>query len=559
MKVFFSIIFFASLISFFNLSFAKENSVQIDSIDSIYYNAKIWTGVEGDNSNQAIAITNGKIVAIGNNTEIKKLKTARTVLINLEGSRVTPGFIDSHTHFILAGLRLGEIQLREVKSREAFIEKIKQKTDSLPKGTWILGGSWDHELWGGDLPNKSWIDAVSPDHPVYLMRHAGHMTFANSLALKLAGIDKSTPDPTGGEIERDDEGNPTGIMKEAAKALIEKVIPPTPHHELDAAFERSQALALSLGVTQIHNVYNWESFETFLRARDRGALKMRVYSLTDIKNWQQMANYISINGKGDDNLRWGGVKGYVDGALGASTAWFYQPYTDEPETSGYPRHDTADIRKWILQADKAGLQVVVHGIGDKANDWLLDTFEEVAQQNGLRDRRFRIEHAQHLSPEAFPRFNKLGVIASMQPYHAIDDGRWAEKRIGSERIKTAYAFRSLLDNNAHVTFGSDWFVAPLNPMTGIQAAVTRQTLDGNHPDGWVPEQKITVKEALSAYTSQAAYAGFQENKLGTLAVGKLADFLVLSDDILSVDTDNIADIKVIRTVIAGKEQFILHE
>jgi predicted amidohydrolase YtcJ len=557
MKTFFSLICFASLISFCNLSLAKDNPVQIDAIDSIYYNAKIWTGVEGDNSSQAMAIQNGKIIVIGNNTKIKKLQNSNTALINLKGARVIPGLIDSHTHFILAGLRLGEIQLREVKTREAFIAKIKQKAASLPKGAWILGGSWDHELWGGELPNKVWIDKITPDHPVYLMRHAGHMTFANSLALKLAGIDKSTPNPVGGEIERDSQGNLTGIMKEAAKALVEKVIPATPHHALDAAFERSQALALSLGVTQIHNVYNWESFETFLRARDNGTLKMRVYSLTDIKNWRQMANYISQHGKGDDNLRWGGVKGYVDGALGASTAWFYQPYSDEPETSGYPRHNTADIKNWIMQADKAGLQVVVHAIGDKANDWLLDTFEEVTQQNGLRDRRFRIEHAQHLSPEAFPRFDKLGVIASMQPYHVIDDGRWAEKRIGPKRIKTSYAFRSLIDANARVTFGSDWFVAPLDPMTGIQAAVTRQTLDGAYPNGWVPEQIITVKEALTAYTRQAAYAGFQENKLGTLVVGKLADFIVLSDDILTIDVNNIADVKVIRTVIAGKEQYIL--
>jgi len=281
-----------------------------------------------------------------------------------------------------------------------------------------------------------------------------------------------------------------------------------------------------------------------------------VYSLVPISTWERLAAYVEEHGLGDDWLRWGGLKGFVDGSLGSTTAWFYAPYADAPETAGLVVTDTTALRRWILDADAAGFHLAIHAIGDRANDWLLDRYAEAAKEHGPRDRRFRIEHAQHLTPKAIDRFARLGVIPSMQPYHAVDDGRWAEKRIGPERIQTTYAFRSLLDADARLTFGSDWTVAPLDPLEGIYAAVTRRTLDGATPDGWVPAQKITVEEALRAYTINNAYAGFQDGRLGTLEPGKYADFVVLSDNLLEIDPVAIPDVQVVRTVVGGKEQYL---
>lgn len=527
-----------------------------ETADAIYINASAWTGLEGAPRAEAIAVKGGAIQAVGSRADVEAHLGPETRVVDLGGNLVLPGFIDNHTHFLQGGFLLAQISLRDAATPEEFARRIGEYAAGLEAGQWVLGGDWDHELWGGELPRRDWIDEVTPENPVFITRLDGHMSLANSLALELAGVDADTPDPAGGLIVRDESGAPAGVLKDTAQGLVERVIPPPSEADLDAAFDRAAAHALSRGVTQIHDVNNWQSFETFLRARDRGVLNLRVYSMIQLSNWARMADYVADHGGGDDWLRWGGLKGYVDGSLGSTTAWFHEPYSDAPDNSGLTVSDLDDMYGWIHDADAAGLHIAIHAIGDRANDWLLDAYERVAEENGTRDRRFRIEHAQHLSPDAIPRFAALGVIPSMQPYHAIDDGRWAEKRIGPERIKTTYAFRSLLDAGARLTFGSDWTVAPIDPILGIYAAVTRRTIDGANPDGWVPEQKISVAEAVHAYTAANAYAGFQEDCLGTLEAGKLADFVVLSADIFAIPPEDIESTRVLRTVVGGEDRFI---
>jgi predicted amidohydrolase YtcJ len=328
-------------------------------------------------------------------------------------------------------------------------------------------------------------------------------------------------------------------------------MPPPSEAERDRALRAAVERALIHGVTLITDMGSWDDLATYRRAHARDELPIRVYSVVPIASWQRLAEYVDAEGRGDDRLFWGGLKGFVDGSLGSTTAWFYEPYDDEPGTTGLVVSDTADLRRWIIVGDSAGLQVIVHAIGDRANDWLLDVFAAAERANGPRDRRFRIEHAQHLTRDAIGRIAQLDVIPSMQPYHAIDDGRWAEKRIGPERIRTTYAFRSLLDAGARPAFGSDWTVAPIDALLGIYAAATRRTTDGANPEGWVPQEKIAVAEALRAYTVEAARACGREGVLGQLTPGKYADLVVLSDDILSIDPVDIPDVQVDITMVEG--------
>jgi hypothetical protein len=459
--------------------------------------------------------------------------------------------MDSHTHFLAGGFALSGVQLRDAGSPEEFVRRIGRHAAQYPE-SWMLGGTWDHELWGGELPRRSWIDSVTPGTPVFVQRLDGHMGLANSRALELAGIGPETPDPPGGTIVRDPNGRPTGILKDAAQGLVERVIPEPAPEERDRALDAAVRHALSHGVTMVTDMGSWDNLDTYRRARNRGSLKLRVYSIVPLSSWRRLSGLVNSDGRGDHRLSWGGLKAFVDGSLGSSTAWFYRPYDDAPETSGLVVTDTTELWRQIVEADSAGLHVIVHAIGDRANDWLLDAFRDARSLNGPRDRRFRIEHAQHLSEEAIRRMGAEGVIASMQPYHAIDDGRWAEKRIGPARIRSTYAFRSLLDAGARLAFGSDWTVAPIDPLQGIYAAVTRRTLDGAWPGGWVPEQRIGVEEALVAYTANGAYASYLEQVLGTLEPGKYADLVVLSEDILAIDPTRIAEVKVDLTMVEGE-------
>jgi predicted amidohydrolase YtcJ len=350
-------------------------------------------------------------------------------------------------------------------------------------------------------------------------------------------------------------GEPTGVLKDDAQALVFRVIPSPSEIEREDALSASLAAAARAGVTSIQDISSWQDYEVYRKFRDSGRLTVRVYARTPMSEWKRQAEIVAKQGAGDDWLKLGGLKAFMDGSLGSTTALFFEPFSDAPKTSGLMVEDNIPIGKLkqnVKDADLAGLQCSIHAIGDKANNILLNYFEEVARENGPRDRRFRIEHAQHLLPGDITRFAKLGVIASMQPYHAIDDGRWAEKRIGPVRIKTTYAFRSLLDSGAMLAFGSDWFVAPLSPILGIHAAVTRQTIDGKNPNGWIPEQKVSVEEAVRAYTATNAYAEFAERNKGTLEAGKLADVVVLSQDIFRINPAEIQKTTVVYTVAGGR-------
>ena len=527
--------------------------------EAIYYNGNVWTGDSQQPKAQALAIADGSIVAVGNDAEVRKLGDSNTRAVDLQGAFVVPGFIDNHVHLVSGGLALAQVDLRDAKTKAEFIQRIARAAETTPKGQWIKDGNWDHETWGGELPTREWIDKDTATTPVFVSRLDGHMALANSLVLKLAGIDENTPDPAGGAIVRDKNGRPTGVLKDAAMSLVNKVIPPLSDQELEQGLERAMEHAAARGVTQVHDMGGVEDFrvlDLYRRTKASGKLRLRIYSFAPLAEWQKAAEYKRQHGSGDSWLRWGAMKGFVDGSLGSTTAWFHKPYDDAPDTTGLTMIEPETLRAQIVAANKADLHVTVHAIGDRANDWLLGAFEAVEQAGPKKDWRFRIEHAQHLTPEAILRFKPLGVVASMQPYHAIDDGRWAEKRIGAERIKGMYAFRSLIDAGAHLTFGSDWPVAPLDPLTGIYAAVTRRTLDGAHPSGWLPQQKITVAEALRSYTAENAWAGFQEGKVGVLKQGALADFAVLSKDLFAVPPTEITSVKVVRTVVGGREVYI---
>jgi predicted amidohydrolase YtcJ len=505
---------------------------------------------------EAIAILGNRIVAIGTSGEINKLAGPNTRIIDAKKRLVLPGFNDAHVHFLSGGFQLSSVDLRDANTPQEFAERIRQFAAKLPAGRWITGGDWDHERWpDASLPTKELIDAYTSNTPVFVSRLDGHMALANSAALKLAGVTNQTKDPDGGVIVRDAKGEPTGILKDAAQSFVWKVVPAASFEEKVIAALAASNYAARLGVTSVQDVSAGSDVGVYQTLLDRGELKTRIYAMTALPNWERLANAGIRAHFGSEMLRVGGLKAFSDGSLGSTTALFYEPYKDAPETSGIPSDEMfpeGAMLERVRGADRAGLQILIHAIGDRANDLILSIFEQVEKENGTRDRRFRIEHAQHIRPQDIPRFARSKVIASMQPYHAIDDGRWAEKRIGKERAKTTYAFRSLLDSGATLAFGTDWTVAPLNPLLSIYGAVTRRTIDGKNPNGWVPEQKISVEEAVRAYTVGSAYAEFQETVKGTIAPGKLADLVILTRDIFAIDPKEIESVKVLMTMVDGR-------
>jgi len=527
--------------------------------DTIIINAVVHTMDPAQPVAEAVAIYGNRIVAAGSTNDIRKLAGPNTRTIDAKGRLLLPGFNDAHTQFLSGGFQLSSVDLRDANSPQEFAARIKAFAEKLPKGRWVTGGDWDHERWpDAKLPTKELIDSFTAETPVFVNRLDGHMALANSLALKLAGVTRETVDPPGGVIVRDKSGEPTGVLKDAAQNFVWKVVSPATFEEkLDAA-RAATNYAAKLGVTSVQDMSAGDDVGIYQTLLDRGELKTRIYAVSPLPSWERVARMGVRAHFGSEMLRVGGLKGFADGSLGSTTALFYEPYRDDPSTSGiagdemYPE---GVMLERVSEADRAGLQVMIHAIGDRANDLILSIYEQVERENGKRDRRFRIEHAQHLRAQDIPRFARDGVIASMQPYHAIDDGRWAEKRIGKERIKTTYAFRSLLDSGATLAFGTDWTVAPLNPLLSIYAAVTRRTLDGKNPNGWVPEQKITVEETVRAYTLGSAYAEFQENVKGSITAGKLADIVLLSRDIFKIDPNEIESVKVVMTMVDGRVVF----
>ncbi len=509
---------------------------------------------------EAVAVYGNHIAAVGTSAEIRSLAGSATRVIDARGRLVLPGFNDAHVHFLTGGFQLSSISLHDAKSPREFATQVATFAKNVPSGRWITGGNWDHERWpGAPLPTRELIDAATPVTPVFVNRVDGHMALANSAALKLAGVTKDTKDPPGGLIVRDlKTGEPTGILKDAAMNLVARVEPAPSHAQKLEAARAASEHAASLGVTSVQDMSAGPDVGVYQELLERGTLKTRVYAVAPLPAWERLAATGVRAAFGSPMLRIGGLKGYADGSLGSTTAWFFVPYADAPDTRGLPRDEMQPVSTMlhhVLAADAAGLQVMVHAIGDRANAEMLSIYEQVTRTNGAGDRRFRIEHAQHLRPQDIARFKGANVIASMQPFHLADDGRWAEKRLGQSRLKSSYAWSSLLDSGATLAFGTDWPVVPLDPIQGIATAVTRRTLDGKHPDGWIPDQKISVEEAVRAYTIGSAYAEFQDEVKGTLTPGTLADLVILDRDIFKIAPAEIEKVKVVLTVMDGRIVF----
>jgi predicted amidohydrolase YtcJ len=527
------------------------------SADLIIKNAKIWTVDPARPTAQAVAVLNDRIVAVGSNSDVEILRGPETNVMDAGGKLLLPGFNDAHVHFISGGLQLDSVQLNDVTSVDELVRRVAEQAKKTPKGEWILEGDWDETKWSPPaLPTKEMIDPVTPDNPAFISRYDGHSAVANSIALQKAGIDGKTPDPPGGTIVRDAQGNPTGDLKDAAMDAVFKVIPPLTREQTLRAARRALAHAASLGVTSVQNMNpEYTDIAAYAELLQNGELTTRIYAAPLITQVDDQVKIGIRHAFGGPYLRIGAVKAYADGSLGSRTAYFFEPYSDQPSNYGLLSEEMQPLslmRERMMRADAAGLQICTHAIGDRAISIVLDLYTEIVKAHRGAERRFRIEHAQHMAAKDFDRFAQLDVIASVQPYHAIDDGRWAEGYIGHDRASRTYAFRTFLNHGVHLAFGTDWDVAPLNPMLTIYAAVTRATLDGKNPNGWFPEQKLTVAEAVEAYTMGSAYGEFQEKEKGSITPGKLADMVLLSDDIFSIEPAKIRDVRVIKTIVGGK-------
>ena len=528
--------------------------------DLIIHHARVWTVDKSRPEAEAVAVLGDRIVAVGSNAEVDRWRGPKTSLIDARGKLLLPGFNDSHVHFVGGGLQLDSVQLNDTTSPAEFARRIGEQAKKTPKGEWIQGGDWDETKWTpAELPTKELIDPVTSDTPVSVNRYDGHMVLMNSVALKLAGITAQTPDPPGGTIVRDAQGNPTGALKDAAMELGNKAIPPMSHEIRLRAVKRALAHAASVGVTSVQHMNpDYEDIAVYSELLERGELTTRIYAAPLIPQVDDQVKIGVRHAFGSSSLRLGALKSYADGSLGSATAYFFEPFSDQPQNHGL-LSDTMQplslMHDRMMKADAAGLQLCTHAIGDQGISIILDLYTDIVKAHGEADRRFRIEHAQHMAAKDFDRFAQLKVIASVQPFHAIDDGRWAEKRIGHDRASRTYAFRTFLNHGVRLALGTDWNVAPLNPMLTVYAAVTRATLDGKNPNGWFPEQKLTVPETVEAYTMGSAYAEFQDKEKGSITPGKLADMVLLSDDIFKIDPVKIRDVKVLKTIVGGKTVF----
>jgi predicted amidohydrolase YtcJ len=522
--------------------------------DLVLYNGNLHTMDAGLPRAQAIAIAGNRVLAVGGDADVRALLTPNGRAIDLRGRAVVPGFTDSHLHFMSYGLSLKQIDLAEVPTLEEALARVAASAAMTPPGHWLHGRGWDHSLWaGGAFPIRQDLDRVAPEHPVFLGRKCGHVGWANTRALQLAGITAQTPDPPGGVIDRDaDTGQPTGILKETAMDLMTRLFEEPAPAEAMAAIRAGMAKAHKLGLVGIHTMEGPTAFRAFQQLRASGELELRVLMQIPVENLDSAIQVGLHSGLGDERLRIGGVKVFADGALGARTARMLEPFQGEPDNFGIAVTDAERMREVIGKASRAGIAAFVHAIGDRANREVLDAIEASRQAGEGLHLRHRIEHVQILHPDDIPRLAALGVIASMQPIHATQDMLLADALWGA-RSAGAYAFRSLLRAGAALAFGSDSPVEDLNPIKGIHAAVTRRRADGSPGrDGWYPEQRLTVAEAVHAFTAGAAFASGEEAIKGTLSPGKLADLAVLSQDIFAIDPMAILDTEVLATMFDGK-------
>jgi|SRR5690242_2522638 len=529
-----------------------------DEALTLYRNARIYTNDPGSPWAQAMLVRGEEILAIGDEDEVSALADKNAEVVDLGGHFVMPGFNDAHLHLGGAGADLIAVRLNGAASVEELQKRLAEAVAQHKEGEWITGGGWDHTLWPDKkFPNRQELDAVAPKNPVLLTHISGHVAVANSLALKLAGITRETKNPAGGEIEREADGEPDGMLKEgAAMRLVDSKIPPPTPAERRKGIELALADVARNGVTSVQDFSSWDDFLVYRALKNDGKLTARITEWLPfplpLEKLEQMRRE---GGTTDPWLKTGALKGFMDGALGSRTAALLAPYSDAPNTSGILTADPAKYRAMAIERDKAGFQINFHAIGDKANRVALDIFEAVQKANGPRDRRDRIEHAQVVAMSDSPRFAQLGIIASMQPSHETTDMRWAEQRLGPERSRGAYAWATMEKFGVRLAFGTDYDVEPVSPFRGLYACVTRELPDGGPKGGWEPQEKISLEDCIRAYTSGSAYAEFEEGKKGELKAGEYADFIVLSEDLTKVPPQQYTKIQVLRTIVGGKTVF----
>jgi predicted amidohydrolase YtcJ len=525
--------------------------------DLVLRGGHVWAG-KGLPSATALAVRGERVIAVGDDASVAPLVGPKTRVVELHGRLVVPGFNDAHVHFIDGGFGLLSVDLRPAKDEADFARRLGEHAKTLPKGTWILQGNWDHQAWPSKAePTRALIDAVTPDHPVFVNRLDGHMALANSLALRLAGVTRDTPAPSGGEVVRDAAGEPTGLFKDNAQELVSRAIP-EPSREMNLRAARAAlAEAARVGVTTIQDNSSVDALATYQDLHARGELTARMYVWRYAASALQPLRDAGVRtGLGDDWIRLGALKILSDGSIGSATAAMFEPFSDNAASTGLLLHAQDELERLIRESDASGFQLAVHAIGDRANSLVLDAFEKAARANGPRERRFRIEHSQHVAAKDVPRYRALGVVASVQPSHCIDDMRFVESHVGRARLKDAYRWRSFLDAGVPLAFGTDWFVEPLDPRLGLYAAVTREFAPGGGPvGGFEPQEKISLEEALDAYTRGSAFAEFAERDKGTLAAGKLADLVVFERDLFKIAPREILATPVDLTVVGGRVVF----
>jgi predicted amidohydrolase YtcJ len=540
----------------FGIVFAIHGTAQQPATSlTLYRNGHIYTNDPSSPWAQAILVRGEEILAVGDEDEVAALADKGAQIVDLEKHFVMPGFNDAHVHIGGAGEDWVAVRLNGVQNVGELQKRLSEGVAEHKEGEWITGSGWDHTFWPEKkFPNRQQLDAVSPKNPVMLTHISGHVAVANSLALQLAGISKSTKSPAGGEIEKDEKGEPTGMLKEgAAMGLVWTKIPPASGEHRRRGIELALADLVKYGVTSAQDNSAWEDFLAYRAIKNDGKLTVRITEwLPFLAPLVELEQKRREGGATDPWLRTGALKMVTDGALGSRTAAMLAPYSDDASTSGIMTVEPEKLRALAIERDKAGFQLNFHAIGDRANRVAIDVFEAVAKANGPRDRRDRVEHAQVVAMSDFPRFARLQVIASMQPAHETSDMRWAEQRIGTERAKGAYSWATMQKFGVRLAFGTDYDVEPISPFRGLYACVTRELPAGGPQGGWQPQEKISLEDCIRAYTSGSAYGEFMEGKKGELKAGEFADFIVLSNDLTKVEPREFTNIKVLRTVVGGR-------
>jgi predicted amidohydrolase YtcJ len=526
--------------------------------DVLFRNGRVLTIDATRPRAEAVFIRDGRIHAIGTNDELEAFRAVADQVIDLDGATLMPGLIDAHTHFLMGSQTLDRIRLAGVTTMAAMQALVAEKAATTPAGAWITGRGWDEtkRTDRAALPTKEELDAVAPAHPVYLGRADGHVGWANSQALALAGIDRERTDPYGGRIVRDERGEPTGILLETAKKLVEDILPGPDHDSRTTALRRGLAEAARYGVTGIHDNATAEDIVLYQEFRERGELTLRVNTL--VRGWEVPQPFLepmiaigARTGFGDDWIKLGAIKISLDGTLGSRTAAMLSPYSDDEDNTGVFRISQEELDPIVERAHRHHIQVALHAIGDAACRMALDAIERATRATHWPDHRHRIEHEQVIAADDMRRFPQLGVIASLQPCHAVTDLLWVESRVGPERIGTSYAWQSFLQLGTHICLGTDWPVETLDPRVGFYEAVTRQDLDGNPPGGRWPEEALTIEQTLKGYTLDSAWAEFAEDRKGSIVPGKYADFAIFAQDPTAVAPQDLLRLEVLATIVEG--------